>query len=191
MANQVPRTISGDLANPLTLSVGDRISVVATNCDNGLGEVVNGRMDMTVALFSGDVLSGLYMLEMDVVLTGFQVTTATDQVTSNGDSRVFIDTTGTPTLVLGIAGDSLTTVSTQYGTQVLTGFDTDQSVNTGVFPEPYTLTSSGRVNSSQLTGFIDYDTTVTFQGAGAGYPFAGELVVTGMGWRHNHASSTR
>ena len=175
------QTISGDLANPLTLSVGDRINVDATNCDDGLGEVINGRMEMTVALFSGDILSGLYLMEMDVLLIDFRVTTATNDITSNGDSRVSIDTSGTPMLLLGISGTSLTNVSTAAGTETMTGFDTSQSVNTGTFPEPYTLASSGRVNSSQLTGYFDYATPVTFQGAGGAYPFAGEMLITGEG----------
>jgi hypothetical protein len=174
------QTISGEIANPLVgLSIGDRINVDATDCDNGLGEVINGRMEMTIALVSGDIATEFYLLEIDVRLIDFQVTTATDDVISNGDSRVSIDTLGSPMLVLGISGSSLTNESLSQGIQQLTGFDTSQSVNTGTFPEPYTLSSSGRVNSSQLTGFIDYDTTVTFQGAGEAYPFAGELLITG------------
>ena len=173
------QTLSGDIASPLTLSAGDRINVEAFDCDDGLGEVINGRMEMTVALFSGDILGGLYLLEMDVDLINFRVTTATDEVTSNGDSRVSIDTTGTPILLLGISGSSLATTSLSAGTEVLTAFETSQSVNTGVVPEPYTLSSSGRVNSSQLSGYVDFSTPVTFQGAGAGYPFAGELLITG------------
>ncbi|MDH3441290.1 MAG: hypothetical protein OEM63_11095, partial [Gammaproteobacteria bacterium] len=47
------QTISGDLASLFTLTVGDQINVDAVDCDDGLGEVINGRMEMTVATFSG------------------------------------------------------------------------------------------------------------------------------------------
>ena len=45
--------------------------------------------------------------------------------------------------------------------------------------EPCTLSASGTINSTQLTGEIDYTSPVTFQGAGAAYPFAGQMLVTG------------
>jgi len=174
------QTISGELSNPFTLSVGDRINVDALNCDDGLGEVITGRMEMTVAAFSGDLLAGLYLLEMDVMLIDFEVVTATDTVVSNGDSTVMINTTGTPMLALSVSGTSMTVVSNQ-STEVLSNFVTAQTVDTSVIPEPYTLDASGTVDSSVIGGTIGYATPVTFQGMGAAYPYAGELLVTGAG----------
>ena len=81
-------------------------------------------------------------------------------------------------VVMSVSGSALTTV-TAAGTEVLTNFSTAQTVDTSVFPEPYTLTSSGNVDSSRLAGSISYSTPVTFQGAGGAYPFAGELLVAG------------
>jgi hypothetical protein len=178
------QTISGEIADPFslltgTLSPGDQINVDFMDCDEGLGEVLNGRIEMTVVSFSGDLLiSAAYMMVMDVQLVDFEVTTATDSVLSNGDSRVTLDATGTPMISISISGNSLTTASTA-ATEVLTGFSTAQTVDTSTMPEPYTLTSSGDVVSSQLDGSISYATPVTFQGAGDGYPFAGELLITG------------
>ena len=174
------QTISGDLANPLTLSVGDQINVDAADCDDGLGEVINGRMEMTVAAFSGDLFSGMYLLEMDVMLIDFEVVTATDTVLSNGDSTVMVNTTGAPTVLMSISGTSMTTVSTMSSV-TMTNFLTAQSVDTSVVPEPYTLDSSGTVDSSAIGGVIAYTTPVTFQGMGAAYPFAGQLLITGAG----------
>jgi len=178
------QTISGEISDPFslltgTLSPGDQINVDFMDCDEGFGEVLNGRLEMTVVSFSGDLLiSEAYMMVMDVELIDFEVTTATDSVLSNGDSRVTLDTTGTPVISMSISGTSLTTVSSA-ATEVLTGFSTAQTVDTSVIPEPYTLTTSGDVDSSQLVGTISYATPVTFQGAGDGYPFAGELLITG------------
>lgn len=162
------------------LSVGDTINVDYADCDQGLGEVINGRMEFTVADFTGDLVLGLYRLEMDVLLIDLAVTTATDTVTSNGDSTVTVDTAGNPMVLLSISGNSLATVSAT-STETVSNFLTSQTVDTSVIPEPYTLESSATVNSSQLSGAISFDTTVTFQGMGGAYPFAGELLVTGDG----------
>jgi len=172
------QTISGDLASLLTLTVGDQINVDAVDCDDGLGEVINGRMEMTVATFSGDLVLGLYLLEMDVLLIDFEVATATDTVVSNGDSRVSLDTTGNPMIAMGISGLSMTTVSNTT-TLIMTNFDNAQTVNTSTVPEPYTLIASGTVDSSDLGGIISYTTPFMFQGAGADYPFAGEMLIEG------------
>jgi len=160
------------------LSVGDQIFVDYADCDNDLGEVTNGRMEFTVANISGDLALGAYRLEMDIVLIDLAVTTATDTVTSNGDATVTIDTTGNPMVLLSVSGNSLATVSTA-STETITNFLTTQTVDTSVIPEPYTLNSSGTVEHSALAGVIEFDTPVTFQGMGAAYPFAGELLVSG------------
>ena len=172
------QTISGELADIFTLSAGDQINVDATDCDDGLGEVVNGRMEMTIATFSGDLLAGMYLLEVDVLLIDFEVATATDTVLTNGDSTVSIDTTGMPLVAMSISGTSLTNASLT-STETLTGFTTYQTVDTSVMPEPYTLEATGTVDSSQLSGSISYSTPVTFQGAGAAYPYAGEMFIVG------------
>lgn len=174
-------TVSGDLATGLPYSVGDTISIVASDCNDGLGEIINGRIDITVTAYTGDILFGpTYSLGMDVLLTNFQVATATDMDLSNGDSAVTLDTTGDPLVVMSISGVSLSTVSNS-GTEITSNFQTAQTVDTSVAAgsEPYTLAASGTLNSTQLGGEIIYSTPVTFQGAGAGYPFAGEMLISG------------
>ena len=52
-------TISGDLASLFTLTPGDRINIEYVDCDDDLGEVLNGRIEMTVATYSGDVILGI------------------------------------------------------------------------------------------------------------------------------------
>ncbi|MDH3440695.1 MAG: hypothetical protein OEM63_08095, partial [Gammaproteobacteria bacterium] len=97
---------------------------------------------------------------------------------SNVDSLISLDTTGNPIIGMSISGNSMTTV-TNAGSESVTNFSTAQTVDASVVPEPYTLAASGTVDSSQLTGIISFTSPVTFQGAGAGYPFAGELLITG------------
>lgn len=171
-------TLSGDIASPLGLTAGDRINVESANCDDGLGQVTNGRIEFTVSAFSGDLLQGLFQITMDVVLINMQLTTANDMITSNGDTSVTLDTTGNPLLSTTISGNSInTTTSTRSDT--LSNFSTLQTVDVSVMPEPYTLTASGTVDSSELDGVFVYTTPVTFQGVGSNNPFAGELLITG------------
>lgn len=173
------QTTTYDFAVLGTLTAGDTIVVEFTNCDQGLGEVLNGRMEMTVLAFSGDLLvSGLYQMDMEVQLVNFRLTLPTDEILQNGDSTVSVDTTGTPMILMSISGNSLATV-TNTATQIITNFSTAQSVDTSVLPEPYTMDTSGTVDSTELGGIISYSTPVTFQGAGDGYPFAGELLIEG------------
>jgi hypothetical protein len=174
-------TISGDLATGIPYSVGDTINVDAADCNDGLGEVINGRMEITITAYTGDILFGpTYLLGMDVLLVNYEVATTADTILSNGDSSVTVDTTGDPLVAMSISGVSLTTVS-NAGTEVVSNFQTAQTVDTSVVAgsEPYTLASSGTIDSTQLGGVIVYTSPVTFQGAGPGYPFAGEMLITG------------
>jgi hypothetical protein len=173
------QTITYDFANLGTLTAGDTIFIEAMDCDEGLGEILNGRIEMTVAVFSGDILfTGLYLLDMDVVLVDFEVATATDTILSNGDSLVSIDTTGNPVIFMAISGMSMATV-TNTNTDIVTNFDTSQSVDVTAPPEPYTLSASGTVDSTQIDGVISYATTSPFMGLGGAYPFQGTMVITG------------
>lgn len=173
-------TISGDLADPITgtLTAGDVINVSADMCDDGAGEVLDGDMSMVVDAFSGDFLGGIYNLTMAMTLTDLSATSATDTITSNGDATVTIDTTQAPFVLASVTGTSLTT-DTNTSSETLTDFQTTQTVDGTVQTNPYTLSSTGTLDTTKLPGTIDYDTPVTFLGDDFGYPHTGELLVTG------------
>ncbi len=173
-------TVSGDLADPLTLALaaGDVINVDADNCDDGLGEVVDGLLAFTVGAFEGDLLSGLYDLTMSMTMTGFSVQTASDLLTSSGDATVTLNTLSAPSVSAQVSGMSLSTQSNTTS-ETLSNFSSAQTVDAGLTPAPYSLNSSGSLDSPQLSGVVNYSTPVTFQGFDNGYPQAGELLVTG------------
>lgn len=171
-------TVSGNIAGLLGFTTGDQINIESTDCDDGLGQVVNGLLEMTVASFSGDLFTGIYQLAMEVRLVDFVVVTATDTIRSNGDATATIDTTGSPLISTSVAGNSMTTVINSR-TDTVSDFLTTQTVDISTSPAPYTLASSGSVDSSELSGSIGFTTPVTFQGSGTDYPFAGELLLTG------------
>ena len=171
-------TVSGNLANPLTLSAGDTINIDADNCDDGLGEIVDGLIAMSIDAFNGDILSGLYDLTSTLDITNFQVTTAEDVLMSNGDSTVRLNTLNSPAVSASVSGDSLTADSNS-ASETLTNYLSAQTLDAGLTPAPYTMDSSGTLDSSQLTGVVDYSTELMFQGFDNDYPGIGELLVSG------------
>lgn len=173
-------TISGDIADPFTptLSPNDFFDIEFDMCDDGLGAVTDGDVNFVVDAFTGDFLGGLYDLTMTMTLTNLQIATANDVLTSNGDVSATLDTTAAPEVASTVSGNSLT-VDTNASSESLTNFATMQTLDAGVSPAPYTLTSSGTLDTSQLAGSVQYSTPVTFQGFGTDYPSSGEFLVVG------------
>ncbi len=171
-------TLSGNIVNPLTLTAGDEIVAVSADCDDGLGEIINGTMRLAIETFSGDLFTGLYLLVVDVELIDFEVQGAMNTVTSNGFATVTIDTSGLPLVSLSIAGDELTNEWPSRSESIY-NFITSQTVDTSIVPEPYTIDASGTLDSSELGGAIQYSSPLMFQGLGAAYPYTGELLVKG------------
>ena len=172
-------TISGEIFDPLTptLTPGDFIDSVYTDCDEGTGEIVNGVVRMTVDAFVGDLALGVYDLTATFVLTGLRVTTATDDLTSSGTVTVALDTTMLPAIAASISGSSLTTDG-NTDSETLTNFEAVQTVDAGLQPAPYTMSSSGTLDSSVLGGVINYSTPEIFRGFDFDFPGSGEFLVT-------------
>ena len=171
-------TISGDLDNPLTLTEGDTIRADYDNCDDGVGEVIDGRLDFIVDAFSGDILTGVYNLTMTMDLINFRSTSATDVLMVDGDGTATLNNLQAPYVEASVSGNSLT--SDMNGvSQSLTLYSSAQTLDAGVEPAPYTMIASGTLDSSELSGVISYTTTVMFEGLGNDYPNTGELFVDG------------
>lgn len=172
-------TIQGDLADPLTLSPGDFISVEADMCDDGLGEITDGLVETTVETLSGDFAAGLFDLAMTIAMTDFKVTTPDDEVTGNGGATVSLDTLAAPFVAASISGSSIS-VARMNAATTLTNFLTTQTLDAGLSPSPYTLASSGTIDTTELPGIVEYSTPVTFEGFGADLPGTGVLEVEGL-----------
>jgi hypothetical protein len=171
-------TITGEIQNPLTITAGDFFSVLAEDCDDGLGEVIDGTLDFTVDRFSGDILTSLYDLEMTLTMMDFQVRTAEDVLTSNGGATVSLNTLGAPMVTASVTGDSMT-IDTNSSSETLFDFVSTQTLDAGVIPSPYTWSASGTLDTTQLAGIVDYSTPVTFEGFDNDYPHSGELFIEG------------
>jgi hypothetical protein len=172
-------TLSGDVADPLTITTGDTFRAVYELCDEGFGEVVDGTIDLSVREFTGDILlTGLYMLSMDALVTNLQVVTGTDTITNNGDATVSLDTMQAPFISASVSGTSMT-VDSNTSAETLSNFSSRQTVD-GNEPEvPFTLSGSGTLDSTQLAGIVHYSTPSMFSGEGLDYPSAGVLLVQG------------
>ncbi len=173
-------TISADIADVFTptLSPGDVFAVVFDMCDDALGTVTDGRLDYVIDAFNGDFLGGFYDLTMTLTLGNFQVATAADVLTSNGDVTVTLNTVNAPAVSASVSGNSLT-VDANASSETQTNFSSALTLDAGISPSPYTMTASGTLNSTQLSGAVNYSTPTLLQGFDNDYPSSGQFLVTG------------
>jgi len=169
-------TISGDVTDPFTLTAGDIFNIDADACDDGLGEVLDGLLSMTITEFSGDLFQQMYLLGMNASLTALQVTTASDVISNSGDTAVILDTTAAPFVSASVSGVSMTT-SSGSSSETLRNYETDQTVDAGQQGFPYTLSSSGVLDSTLLDNTVSYSTPVQFAGFDIDYPDSGEMLI--------------
>ena len=173
-------TISADIADLFTptLSPNDFFAVVFDMCNDNLGSVTDGRIDYVIDAFNGDFLGGFYDLTMTLTLGNFQVATAADVLTSNGDATVTLNTINAPAVSASVSGISFT-VDANASSETQTNFSSAQTLDAGVSSSPYTMTSSGTLDSTQLSGVVSYSTPTMFQGFDSDYPISGQFLVTG------------
>jgi len=168
-------TISGDIANPLTLSANDTFTLVFAACDDGAG-VVNGTYAMRITSFSGDLLSGSFVLGVSVALTGFQFTENEQTVTVNGDVSVSMTADASPTQTITVTASSLS-ISDGGSNHTLANYMAMQTVDQ--FTGAYTLDVSGTLSGSEFSGRVTFETTIELAGDGTGFAFAGEIRING------------
>jgi len=171
-------TISGDIASLATLTAGDTFNIDANGCDDGLGEVLDGLISLTITEFTGELSLQTYLLRMDARLDGLQVRTITDVVNSTGDTSIDLDTRATPFVSATVYGASMTT-SSNNDSQTLHNYRTEQTVDAGRQGIPYTLTSFGTIDSSLLSDAVTYTTPVQFAGFDVDCPSTGQLLISG------------
>ncbi|MGI9234150.1 MAG: hypothetical protein ACR2RD_11010 [Woeseiaceae bacterium] len=171
-------TVSGQVADPTTLSADDRISLVFLNCDDGAGQVLNGAYEVVINSFSGDLLQGLVNINGTVTFDRFEVTELQDTISLTGSAQLDLDTSVPLTTSISVFGDSLS-ISDNSDAVILTQFQTDVAHDAGVAPKAYTSAASGMMSSGLFEGAVRYSTPVPFMGFAGEYPFTGELLLIG------------
>ena len=167
-------TLSGDLANPETLSPNDVITIQFDACNDGFSEV-DCTMTMTIRSFSSDSAESV-SFEVTVEVTNFTVIEGDSTSTANGDITLGMDFPLSGALTMTISSGSLT-ISDGTTTETLANFSLSQTIDpvTGA----YSVTASGNISSTVFSGSVNFTTSTAFEGLGAEEAHLGAIVITG------------
>ena len=117
-------------------------------------------------------------MTMTMTFTDFQVATAEDVFTANGDGTATLNTM-TPLYIEASVSGNLMTTDSNSATETLTAYSSAQTFDARVSPSPYTITGAGTLDSSRLSGAVSYSTETTFTGFDLGNPTGGALLIVG------------
>ena len=172
-------SLSGNLADPTTLTEGDTVTADFENCDDGDGFVIDGRLALTVAAIQGDVFSDVFLITLNMVLTDLTVTSGGESSSGDGRLTYTLDTLAYPASLTRLSGTELRVVAAGEAV-TFRNFDQTLEVDAGIVPTSYAADASGRLHSSVLGGSIDYGTVVTVQASGDDNPpYIGEILLSG------------
>lgn len=170
--------ISGDIADFDTLTAGDVINATFTNCNDGVGDVINGGLRLVVVQAVVDNIDlGLFDVTFDATFTNLRITADGDTFTGNGTARLAIDTRQSPEEAT-ISGDqfSFTAGSDEYR---LTDFAVTLLVNLPGQPGASSVTATGTLDSNDIAGWVDFVTVLPFFSDDTQYPSDGTLDILG------------
>ena len=171
-------TISGDIANPATITPGDFFDIDWDNCDDGLGVVIDGLLGTTFTSFEGDLLSGQTLIGTTLRIDNLLATAGNAFNSADGDIALTMDTM-TPMMAIATTSGALFTVASNISTETLRNFSSTVTEDSSMLPSLITTTASGTIESTQFDGAVNYSTPVPFEALGNDYPYTGELLVTG------------
>jgi hypothetical protein len=171
-------TLSGNVADPGTLSVGDRITADFDMCDDGDGLVTDGRLQLVVRALGGEPLTEFFLIRADVDLTNFVVTENGETTGADGDFELTLDSLAFPVVSTRLRGDSLEIVS-GGDTFTLTDFDESVEVDPSIVPFRDLITAVGTLASNLLDGKVDYGATTPIEGPVGDAPESGAILITG------------
>lgn len=171
-------TLSGEVADPNTLTVGDNITAVFDNCDENDGYVIDGQLELTIAAIQGDPLTNVFLITLDMVLTDLVVTDDSGAATADGDMTLTLDSLDFPVILTALSGSELR-LSEPGLSVTFEDYDHALTVDTGVIPETFLAEVFGRLGSSALGGTVDYETVVPIEATGDNPPYVGEILITG------------
>ena len=170
--------VSVTLADPNTLTVGDRIVAVFDQCDDDEGYVISGTADLTISSYEGDFLTDVFLLGFDVTLSDILIEYGAESVTTNASFTLTFDNLDFPVLGLTLAGTELE-FSAAGEVVTLTDFDHFLEVDIGVIPETIFATASGTLEIQSLGGTVDYATPVAVEAVDDLDAHTGEILITG------------
>lgn len=170
-------TISAEIQDPETLTAGDTFSITYIECNFGEGMVANGGIGFTVTSFTGDLTGEDFSMGFDLTISGLSMVELGEEVTFDGDLSMSMSFTSTGS-VMTMSGSSLR-LSKGVEFFELSEFSTTATIELSVFPQSFSVESSGYLMSSEFDGEVRFSTTVALQGSGEDNPGTGEFLITG------------
>ncbi|MEJ2593230.1 MAG: hypothetical protein P8178_17905 [Candidatus Thiodiazotropha sp.] len=170
-------SVSGDVADPNTLTAGDSLTFSFNNC-NVDGYVTNGGMDLSVSYVTPN-FTGIepFTLDVDVVLHSLSVNDSGSSYSANGDMSLLIDVDSVGNESVRLSGSSLATTASTEST-LLSNYQYDMNYATNA---DFSVSLQGTVASTKIDGAVSFTTLTNFTGNDnvyGGYPTAGELHIT-------------
>lgn len=171
-------TLSGNRADPSTISVGDRITAAFNDCDDGDGYVFDGRLELIFRDIQGDpIFTEVYRLTLDVTMTSLRITEETSTFTADGEFMLDLNSLNPPVFKTYLGGSRLQ-ISENGETYELRNFEQAIEVNgdtlLAVVPR-----AIGTLVIEALGGRVDYEATAPVQIIAENNPYTGEILVTG------------
>ncbi len=170
--------VSGNVADPNTVTAGDFVTYESSACNSGIGYTVDGIHSLDIASIVGDVASGQFEQAQTLAFTDFQAASPTFVTTLNGDHTAVIDTQATNIVTTAFSGNLLGVNEDQIAISMF-NYSGATYLQTSI-PGSYTLDVAGNANSSIVTGSFDYRTDETILQQIGQYPFAGILEIFGV-----------
>ena len=170
-------TVSGDIADPNTVTPGDFAIYDSSACDSGTGYTVDGNHRLDIDTVDGDVNSGMYAQGQTLNFDGFRAQGATFTVELNGDHSSLVDTQSGSSVDTTFSGGSLIVDESQI-TVSITNFIGADSVNTSS-PFLRTINVDGNAASTAAPGSFRFATMETVLWESGAYPHDGILQVFG------------
>ena len=171
-------TIAPDVLQNVSTGVlapGDAFAFGFENCNEGDGLILDGMFASTVNAFEGNLLTDLFLLDMEVAITDFAVTADGETTLLNSDMTVVLDERIAQSSQLTVSGGSIS----EDGGTTLTDFSIVSTIDESGQELIFTTSGSGAMTDSDFEGEVMFTIPTTFQSAGLGNPTVGTMLITG------------
>jgi hypothetical protein len=179
-------TISGEIADETgtNLTPGDTLRISFSECDDGDGVVINGKLALVVVTGVDTDFTPPYDFTFNTTLTNFSVTESGETFTANGDLTLREAVTADGLFIETEASGNRLTAKGDGETETLKDYWIRGTLDVAA-GDAYTVESSGlrdccaTLESTLLGGTVDFENIEFFAGVGDNFPYVGVLFITG------------
>ena len=171
-------TFSGNLANTQTLTAGDTMTFAYTDCNDGLGTVIDGTLSVTIGTMTGDPDLGTFSLALTMNLQNFQISSDGNVASLHGDISFAFDATDQQSITMSVSSGML---AASAGNQSVTLSNYSVTFTIDPLLASMQLETEGTLAGSEFSGAVTYSTTQPIAMNAADTPVSGQMVVEGAG----------